>query len=1027
MLGDIYIMPVTGGQATLLRGGYPFEVQPRFSPDGKKISFTSDAGGGDNIWIMNIDGSDPEQITKEDFRLLNNAVWSPDGQYLVARKHFTSERSLGAGELWMYHISGGSGIQLVKKMNDQQDLGEPYFSPDGRYIYYSQDVYPGGFFKYNKDPNSQIYVIKRYDIQKGKSETVIQGPGGAVRPQVSPDGEKLAFVRRVREKSVLYIHDLETGIQKPVFDKLSKDQQEAWAIFGVYTNYNWLPNNENIIIWAGGKILKINTLTGNSEDIEFTASADHKISEALYFKHEVSPEKFKVNVIRHAVTSPDERFLVFNAVGYLWAKELPDGKPERLTSGTDFEFEPSFSPDGKHIVYVTWNDEEKGNIKIMEFENREIKTLTTNKGIYRTPSFSPDGKKIVYQKESGNLALGMSYTKEPGLYWISSEGGGQHFITSEGAFPRFDHSGQRIFYQTGGYLFGSLKKSFKSVNLQGGEEIIHFKSTYANQYNVSPDNKWLAFGELHQVYIIPFNPSGQTFELSASTKALPVAKVSDDAGINLHWTKDSKMLHWTLGEIYYAVDVKNCFTFLEGSPDTIAEIKKDIIHVGLELTTDVPEGIIAFEGAKVLTMEGETVIDEGVVVVENNRIISVGEKGEVQIPRKAKIVDVSGKVIMPGIIDSHAHLFAFRYGLSPQKEWTYYANLAYGITATHDPSSNSEMSFSQSEMVKAGIMVGPRIYTTGTIIYGADGDFKAVINNLDDARSALKRTQAYGAFSIKSYNQPRRDQRQQIIKAARELGIMVYPEGGSTFYHNLSEIYDGHTSIEHNLPIAPLYEDVLQLWSASKTANTPTLIVNYGGLNGEYYWYQKTNVWENEKLLKYTPRSIIDSQSRHRTMVPDEEYDNGHILVSESCKALSDRGVRICVGGHGQLQGLGVHWEMWNLAQGGMNNMQVLKAATIDGADYIGMGDDMGSIKVGKLADLIVLEKDPLEDILNTNSIDMVMINGRLYDTDSMNEIGNVDKKRSRFFWELDAYNDNFKWHEEIRGFTLPGCTCGSH
>ncbi len=1027
MLGDIYIMPVTGGQATLLRGGYPFEVQPRFSPDGKKISFTSDAGGGDNIWTMNIDGSNPQQITKENFRLLNNAVWAPDGQYLVARKHFTSERSLGAGELWMYHLSGGTGIQLVKRMNDQQDLGEPCFSPDGQYIYYSQDVYPGGFFKYNKDPNSQIYVIKRYDIKKGESETIIQGPGGAIRPQVSPDGKKLAFVRRVREKSVLYIHDLKTGIQKPVFDQLSKDQQEAWAIFGVYTNYNWLPDNENIIIWAGGKILKINTQTGNSEIIEFTASADHKISDALYFKHEVAPERFKVNVIRHAVTSPDEKLLVFNAVGYLWTKEIPGGKPERLTSGKDFEFEPSFSPDGKNIVYVSWNDEEKGSIRIVNIKEGDVKTLTNEKGIYRTPSFSPDVEKIVYQKETGNLALGMSYTKEPGLYWMDLVDGKQYFITREGTFPKFDMTGARVFYQTGGYLFGSLKKSYKSVNIQGADEKIHFKSTYANQYNVSPDSKWLAFGELHQVYIMPFNPSGQTFELSASTKALPVAKVSDDAGINLHWTKDSKKLHWTLGEKYYTVDVKNCFTFLEGSPDSIAEIKKEVITVDLELKTDIPEGIIAFEGAKIITMNGEEVIEEGVVLVENNRIRAVGKKGEVQIPRTAKTIDAHGKVIMPGIIDSHAHLFAFRYGLSPQKEWPYYANLAYGITATHDPSSNSEMSFSQSEMVKAGIMIGPRIYTTGTIIYGADGDFKAVINSLDDARSALKRTQAYGAFSIKSYNQPRREQRQQIIKAARELGIMVYPEGGSTFYHNLSEIYDGHTSIEHNLPIAPLYEDVLRLWSASNTANTPTLIVNYGGLNGEYYWYQKTKVWENEKLLKYTPRSIIDSRSRHRTMVPDEEYNNGHILVSESCKALADRGVRICVGGHGQLQGLGVHWEMWNLAQGGMTNLQVLKAATIDGAKYIGMSDDLGSIQDGKLADLIVLSKDPLEDILNTNSVDMVMINGRLYDTDSMNEIGNEDKKRTKFFWELDAYNDNFEWHEESHGFMMPGCSCGKH
>ena len=161
LLGDIYILPVAGGQARPLRTGIPFEIQPRFSPDGTKISFTSDAGGGDNIWVMNSDGSDAYQVTKEDFRLLNNAVWMPDGHYLIARKHFTSQRSLGAGEMWQYHITGGSGLQITKRKNDQQDVNEPYVSQDSRYLYYSEDAYPGGQFEYNKDPNSQIYVIKR--------------------------------------------------------------------------------------------------------------------------------------------------------------------------------------------------------------------------------------------------------------------------------------------------------------------------------------------------------------------------------------------------------------------------------------------------------------------------------------------------------------------------------------------------------------------------------------------------------------------------------------------------------------------------------------------------------------------------------------------------------------------------------------------------------------------------------------------------------------------------------------------------
>ena len=1023
MLGDIYLMPITGGKAKLIRGGHAFEVQPRFSPDGKSISFTSDAGGGDNIWTTKIDGSDAKQVTKEDFRLLNNAIWTTDGEYLIARKHFTSQRSAGAGELWMYHRTGGAGVQITKRKNDQQDVGEPAVSPDGRYVYYSEDMYPGGYFQYNKDPNSQIYVIKRYDRQKGETETVVGGPGGAVRPQLSRDGKKLSFVRRVRTKSVLYVRDLATGIQKPVYDDLSKDQQEAWAIFGVYPNYNWLPDNKTVVLWAKGKIRKVNTETGESTVIPFEAEAKHSITDAVQFNIDPDPDTFKANVIRGARLSPDGKTLVFNAAGYLYTMKFPDGKAKRLTKGTDFEFEPSFSRDGKSITYVTWNDEQKGALMTIPSIGGTPSRVVTEKGIYRQPAFSPDGSKIVYYKEGGNGAMGYGYGVKPGIYWISSTGGKPGFVINDGQFPSFNAKGDRIYYQKGGFLFGSLDKEYKSVNLKGEDEITHFHSKYANQFTLSPDNKWLAFGELYHVYVMPFSAHGQTFEVSGTQKSLPMTKVSTDAGINLQWSADGKELNWTLGNKHYNVEVKNAFTFLEGSPDSIKDVQTTITDINLDLSTDRPSGVVAFTNAKIITMNGEEVIEKGTVVVENNRIKAVG--ANVEVPSGAKVIDATGKVIMPGIIDTHAHLNAFRYGLSPQKDWPYYANLAFGITGTHDPSSNSEMSLSQSEMIKTGRMVGPRIYSTGTILYGADGDFKAVINSEEDAAFAIKRTKAYGAFSVKSYNQPRRNQRQQVIKAARENGIMVYPEGGSNFFHNLSMILDGHTSIEHNLPVAPLYKDVVDLWAASKTANTPTLVVSYGAVSGEYYWYQTSNVWENEHLLKYTPRGVIDSRARHRTMIPIEEYDNGHILVSQSLKKLVDQDVHVCVGGHGQLQGLGVHWEMWMLSQGGMSNLEVLRAATLHGAQYIGMGVDLGSLEAGKLADLIVLDKDPMEDIKNSQSVKFTMVNGRLYDVSTMNEIGNYDQKRTRFFWEMEGYNDNFEWHDDTHSFQRPNCVCG--
>ena len=376
MMGDLYSIPITGGTAKPLREGLAYEVQPRFSPDGKQILFTSDRGGGDNIWVMDANGENPKQITKEKFRLLNNPAWMPDGNYFVARKHFTSSRSLGAGEIWMYHVTGGDGIQLTKRKNDQQDVNEPSVSPDGRYVYFSEDMYPGGYFQYNKDPNSQIYVIKRYDREKGKIENIVSGPGGACRPQVSHDGKKLAYVRRVRTKSVLFIYNMETGESFPLFDGLTKDQQEAWAIFGVYTGFDWMPDDKHLVIWGQGKLWKVNAESGKAEEVPFTVNAKHKMAETVRFENKAYESEFEVKVLRQLVTSPDEKMLVFNAAGYLWKMALPNGKPSRLTQDSALEFEPSFSPDGNSLVYVSWDDEEKGAVWNMNLSSGKKTKLT---------------------------------------------------------------------------------------------------------------------------------------------------------------------------------------------------------------------------------------------------------------------------------------------------------------------------------------------------------------------------------------------------------------------------------------------------------------------------------------------------------------------------------------------------------------------------------------------------------------------------------------------------------------------------
>ncbi|MEJ2900963.1 amidohydrolase family protein [Pedobacter panaciterrae] len=1018
LLGDIYTMPVTGGTAALLSGGVAWDVQPRFSPNGKYISYTSDKTGADNIWIMNRDGSNKRQVTKETFRLLNNATWMPNSDYLIARKHFTGSRSLGAGEMWMYSIYGGEGVQLTKRKNDQQDAGEPNVSPDGRYLYFSEDVSPGPNFEYSKDPNGVIYAIRQLDMITGKLTDLIEQPGGSARPQISPDGKMMAYVKRIRLKSVLVVQNINSGEEWTLTEDLTHDQQETWAIFGVYPNFAWTPDSKNIIFYAKGKIKKIELSSLVISDIPFKVTSTQTIQESLHFPKQVFSAEFTSKMIRQLTTSPDGKFVVFNAAGFLYKKELPNGTPERVTNGIDFEFEPDISPDGKFVIYTTWSDEFKGSIKRADLKSGKTIPLTDEKGLYYSPSYSTKGDKIVYRKGVGNDVLGYAYGRGTGIFTMSADGTAKTLISENGIKPQFNKDDTRIFFQ--GNEDG--KKAFKSVDLNGGNPRTHYTSTYVTQFCPSPDGKWMAFTELFNVYITPMVTTGSPLELSSTNKSIPLTRVTKDAGTYLHWSNDGSKLLWTLGPQYFSREIKNTFNFVDGAPQTIPPPDSIGVSIGLRLKTDVPDGITALKGARIITMKGDEVIEEGTIIIDHNKVVAVGKASEVSIPQNAKVIDVTGKTIMPGIIDVHAHLRTSPDGISPQQDWSYLANLAFGVTTSHDPSSNTEMVFSQSEMIRSGRMVGPRLYSTGSILYGADGDFKVVINSLDDALSHLRRLKAVGAFSVKSYNQPRRDQRQQILEAARLLKMEVVPEGGSTFFTNMNMISDGHTGIEHSIPVAPVYKDVVSFWNNTKVAYTPTLIVSYGSQWGENYWYDRTNVWENERLMAFTPRPIIDSRSRRRTT--SEYGDYGHIEVSKAVKQIADGGTKVNLGAHGQIQGLGAHWELWMLVQGGMTPLQAIRSATLNGASYLGMDKEIGSLENGKLADLVIMDANPLDDIRNSEKIKYVMVNGRIYDSLSMNEIGGREKLRGKLWFEMGkgmVYSFP-TGNAETWTFTTPNC-----
>ena len=407
---------------------------------------------------------------------------------------------------------------------------------------------------------------------------------------------------------------------------------------------------------------------------------------------------------------------------------------------------------------------------------------------------------------------------------------------------------------------------------------------------------------------------------------------------------------------------------------------------------DTPRGTMVLHGGRVISMKGHEIIDNADVVIQDNRILAVGPAGKVTIPAGAQVVDVTGKTLLPGFVDTHYHAQWLVPEIHPRQAWQYLVNLAFGVTTMRDPQTGSTDILSYQDRVETGGMLGPRIYSTGPGVFSGEN-----ISSPEQAESVLKRySEYYGTNTLKMYMTGNRQQRQWIIQAAKKLHLMPTTEGGLDFKLELTHAIDGYPGVEHALPIDPIYDDVVKLFRASQTTNTPTLLVSYGGPFGENYFYAKEEVHDNSKMQRFVPEDNLDERSRRRGpgaggspgqagwFLDDEYVFKGH---ADFARRMIQDSARAAIGSHGQLQGLGYHWELWAMATGGLPAHDVLRMATIYGAEAIGMGQDLGSVEPGKMADIIVLDKDPLADLRNTVNLHYVMKNGRLYDAETLDEV----------------------------------------
>ena len=567
LLGDLYILPISGGEAKRITSGPAYDIQPRFSPDGKWIAFASDRGGTENLWICDPEGKNARQISKEKETDVNSPAWSPDGDYLVGRRHFTDVSSIGTRELWMWHIKGGQGIQITKK-DDQPEAADPSFSPDGRFIYFSAR---DGRYRYDSNVYSGIWQIKRFDRKTGQVVPLTGEFGGAAAPTPSPDGQSLAYVRRIRAKTVLEVMELNTGKIRTLAEGLERDEQQGFASHGVFPGFAWTPDSRSILATADGKIWRWDASTGSRAGVPFNASVEQRVTDALRFPHQLGGDTVRARIIRWPVESPDGKRLVFSAVGHLYVMDLPSGTPTRLTRLEDLEYCPAFSPDGKLLAFVTWNDRNGGDVWVMSGEPSGSKEptpprkLTQYPGQYANPSFSADGKKVVYLKGSGatfrDEDLGRELWHE--IHWVSIEGGPSHYVIGTKnrgenrrmTRPAFSRDGERIFFvedEPAEKQHEPPKTLLVSVKLDGTDRKAHLRFAKAEEAAVSPDGRWVAFNELHNAYVTALPQVGtQTVEVSLEKSGLPLGQLTDEGGEWVGWADGGRTLTWIFGPVYH--------------------------------------------------------------------------------------------------------------------------------------------------------------------------------------------------------------------------------------------------------------------------------------------------------------------------------------------------------------------------------------------------------------------------------------------------------------------------------------------